>query len=97
MVRVVISYHYLTSTTLKRGWEGAWGSTTLKPLQPRKKPRCDRRTNDVLFCVGDDRRQRCHSSRLLLDHLGGTMQVRSPPDLRDANGTQLAPKRAEIT
>ena len=29
MVCVVISYHYLTSTTLKQRWEGAWGSVTL--------------------------------------------------------------------
>ena len=41
MVCVVISYHYLTSTTLKQRWEGAWGSATLKPFQPSKKPRCE--------------------------------------------------------
>ena len=40
MVCVVISYHYLTSTTLKRRWGGAWGSATLNLVQPRKKPRC---------------------------------------------------------
>ena len=37
---VVISYHDLTSTTLKRRWEGAWGSATLNLVQPNKKPRC---------------------------------------------------------
>ena len=41
MVCVVISYHYLTSTTLKRRWEWAWGSATLNLVQPNKKPRCD--------------------------------------------------------
>ena len=41
MVCVVISYHYLTSTTLKRRWEWAWGSATLNLVQPRKKPRCE--------------------------------------------------------
>ena len=40
MVCVVISYHYLISTTLKQRWEGAWGSATLNLVQPNKKPRC---------------------------------------------------------
>ena len=40
MVCVVISYHYLTSTTLKRRWEGAWGSATLKGPERHKKLRC---------------------------------------------------------
>ena len=51
MVCVVISYHYLTSTTLKRRWEGAWGSATLKPFQPRKKPRCEGMFSGVLSLV----------------------------------------------
>ena len=41
MVCVVISYHYLTSTTLKQRWEGAWGSATLNLVQWHKKPRCE--------------------------------------------------------
>ena len=56
-VCVVISYHYLTSTTLKRRWEGAWGSATLNLVQPNKKPRCaSRRAAQLLPRAGDELR-----------------------------------------